>query len=67
MHTVEKEYLTAQECAHFTGFSVEGLRRMRREGRGPKWIKPSGQRRVFYRRIDVEAWMSPAARNDHAA
>jgi hypothetical protein len=35
----EPLYLTASDLAHRWSVSLESLRRWRREGRGPKWVK----------------------------
>jgi Helix-turn-helix domain len=57
MDPIEQEYLSPKQCAQLTGLSYEGLRRMRREGRGPSWCRPAGQRKIFYSRAAVRAWM----------
>lgn len=64
-------YLTTDDLAERTGYSKPTLARWRREGHGPKFLKPGGsaqQSRVRYRLSDVVAWEEACARqNTHQA
>jgi Helix-turn-helix domain len=47
---------TTSETAEYLRMRDQSLRRLRMEGRGPKYIKVSN--RVMYRWSDVEAWLA---------
>ncbi|MGD7707743.1 helix-turn-helix transcriptional regulator [Microlunatus sp. Y2014] len=50
--------LTIEEAAERTRLSVNTLRFLRREGRGPKSGKLG--RRIFFRQADLDAWIDAA-------
>jgi predicted DNA-binding transcriptional regulator AlpA len=52
---VEPEYLTAQQVAQMTGFSLKSLEAMRHTRKGPRFFKVGT--RVRYRVADVRAWI----------
>lgn len=49
------EPMTTQEVAAFLGMSDHNVKKMRRTGKGPEFIK-NGHRSLWYSRADVEAW-----------
>ena len=55
METVQEALLTESETAHRLGVSVSGLRKWRREGTGPPFIRMG--RLVRYSALDIEAWL----------
>ena len=50
------QLLTEIELSKLLAVSVAALRRWRREGRGPRFIRPGG-RLVRYRVQDVSSWL----------
>lgn len=48
---LQELFLTAKQAANLTGFTVEGLRKWRREKRGPRYYKVG--RRVLYDKADL--------------
>lgn len=57
------DMLTTWEAAAMLGVSRDVLERMRREDRGPAWIKVSGDLgkgggQIRYRRVDVEQYLA---------
>lgn len=52
---VTREYLTADQVSHLTGFSAKALEAMRHARKGPSFLKIG--KRVRYRASDVRAWM----------
>jgi len=56
-----RDLLTPREAADFAGYSESTLARLRLEGSGPRFLKPS-PRKVFYRRSDIELWLSQSER-----
>lgn len=59
------QYLTAPETADFLGLSDEVMQEMRRERRGPPYIRlgGGGAGKILYRHEDVEAWRKQQARS----
>ena len=57
------QYLTAPETADFLGMSDEEMQEMRRERRGPPYIRlgAGGAGKILYRQEDVEAWREQQA------
>lgn len=51
-----RPYLSRREVAEEYGFSKRLLETLASAGRGPAMIKATA-RKIFYRRIDVEAWL----------
>lgn len=55
---VTEEWLSpAEVCEHVPGMTVRRLERMRGEGRGPRYAKPS-PKTVVYALADVHAWVA---------
>lgn len=50
------EYLTSAQAAAFLGMTPNGLETMRKEGRGPRYVRASGKL-VRYRVADLRAFM----------
>lgn len=50
------EYLTSPQAAAFLGMTSNGLETMRKEGRGPRYVRASGKL-VRYRVADLRAFM----------
>jgi len=57
---VMPEYLTAQQVAQMTGFSLKSLEAMRHKRNGPPYLKVGT--RVRYRADDVRAWIEKGER-----
>ena len=53
---IETRYLTPEEAEACYHIGVRTLERMRREGRGPLFVKAG--RRILYRIDDVENWLA---------
>jgi hypothetical protein len=54
--TVNEDYVTSDEAAEIVRRPVSTLAYWRHRGEGPPYAKVG--RRVRYRRLDVEAWLS---------
>lgn len=54
--SLAKEIMTEREVSIWLGLSEPTLFRHRRDGTGPNFIRLS-ERRVAYRKADVEAWL----------
>lgn len=54
----EDETFTSASLAEIIHASEETVRWMRHVGRGPRWFRTPGSRRVLYLRSDVEAWLA---------
>ena len=50
------EYLTTAQAASFLGLMAGGMETMRKEGRGPSYVRAS-QKLVRYRVADLRHWM----------
>ena len=50
------KHLNEHQTADVTGLSVESLRRMRHEMRGPQYVKLG--RRVVYSETDLGSWLN---------
>ncbi len=48
--------LTESETARRLGVSVNGLRKWRREGQGPRFIR-LGSRLIRYSAVDLDTWL----------
>ena len=55
-YLLRRRVVTEAEAAHFVSLSLPHLRRLRREGRGPRHVAVS-ERRIGYRIADLEAWI----------
>jgi predicted DNA-binding transcriptional regulator AlpA len=51
-----REFLPQKEVVERYGMTTHFLRDLRREGRGPRFYRPS-PRIVLYRAEDIEAWL----------
>ena len=51
------EYLNTADAAAFLGLTPGGMETMRKEGRGPAYIRASGKL-VRYRVTDLNNWMA---------
>lgn len=62
----EGVYLSPEQvCELVPGVTIEGLKAMRKTGKGPRYSKPAGERGhvTIYRRSDVIAWVEAAFRS----
>lgn len=51
-------YLTPEQvCEIVPGLTRAALGQMRYTGRGPKYLRPGGTRKILYREADVIAWV----------
>ena len=57
MNQVPDILLTERDLAVYLGLSLPTLQRMRADGTGPQFVQLS-QRRIAYRRSDVDAWLT---------
>jgi predicted DNA-binding transcriptional regulator AlpA len=60
-------YITTRQAAEHLGVSTSWLEKLRVYGSGPPYFKPS-ERRILYRRDEIEAWISSSRRtstSDH--
>ena len=56
--TVESPFWTTEEAAEWLRMKPAALFSMRRAGRGPRYLQPSGPNgRVLYRLADLERWV----------
>lgn len=55
-------YATAREISDLTGISESYLAQLRCAGKGPRYFKPGGMRRVLYSPDDVREWIEAGAR-----
>ncbi len=60
---IEQEFLSPKQLAIMLGLTHEGLRRMRREKRGPVFYKPAGEKTIYYKKAEVLAWMNAGRRD----
>ncbi len=60
----ETDLLTSKECAKYRRCSLRKLDRDRAEGRGPPYVRID--RRIFYRRVDVDRFISSRVRGGDA-
>ncbi|SDN90561.1 Helix-turn-helix domain-containing protein [Lutimaribacter pacificus] len=49
------EYMTPAQAAAYLGLTEGGMETMRKEGRGPRYVRPS-HKMVRYARRDLDAW-----------
>lgn len=49
--------LSVGEAAEYTGVSERSLRRLRKQGNGPRFIRVSA-RKFVYDSIDLDSWMN---------
>ena len=54
--TTPRQAISEREAAPYTGLSTHGLRAMRRQGRGPAYLRLG--RAIRYRIVDLDAWMT---------
>lgn len=57
----DDDWFTSKETAAEIRKSVNHLEVMRTQGLGPKWFKPEGSRRVYYRWGDIVEWKAQQA------
>ncbi len=57
MTDYECEYVDTRRAARLTGLSPATLATLRVRGRGPRYHRPGGTRRVVYRVADLHEWM----------
>ena len=57
IHDSVDPILTEKHVSAWIGLSLPSLQRMRSNGSGPRFIQLS-ERRIGYRRSDVEAWLA---------
>ena len=57
VYTPPPEYLNTAHAAAFLGLTPGGMETMRKEGRGPAFIRASGKL-VRYRVADLNDWMA---------
>ena len=53
----DDQFLNAQEAAGFCRLSPKSLMQMRKDGRGPKFLRPAGTLKFLYRKSDLVAWL----------
>jgi predicted DNA-binding transcriptional regulator AlpA len=53
--------LTEKDLSSWLGISLPSLQRMRSRGTGPRFVRLS-ERRIAYRRSDVDAWLARVSR-----
>jgi hypothetical protein len=58
--------LTPAEAARILRTTVQTMANWRVQGKGPPWVRLVG-RRVFYRKIDLKAWIAAQVRNSAQA
>jgi hypothetical protein len=49
---------TPAEVAEALHTTPASLAQMRYRGNGPKFVRPAGRRRVLYRWVDIEQWIT---------
>ena len=64
MGTLQELLLTEAETARRLGISVSGLRKWRREGQGPRFIR-LGSRLIRYSVPDLDAWLLTSTQEPH--
>jgi len=54
------ELLTTKEAAEYLRRSAQGLRKLRWQGHGPRYLRPGRglKSAVLYRRADLDAWLA---------
>jgi len=53
--------LDAESTSLYVGLSVKTLAQLRYQGKGPRFVKPTGGR-VFYYKEDLDAWINRGGR-----
>lgn len=61
MTVIPDKMLGTEQAAAHLGMCVKTLERMRRDGRGPRFIK-MGPRLIRYRLSDLDAWLDAQSR-----
>jgi predicted site-specific integrase-resolvase len=56
----EKQLFTAKEAADYLQYSEVTLELWRREGKGPKFHKPS--QKIYYFKSDLDAWIKESGK-----
>jgi hypothetical protein len=49
--------MDAKNASLYTGLAVKTLAQLRYQGKGPRFVKPTGGK-VFYYREDLDAWLN---------
>lgn len=57
------ELATPAEVAEALHTTTASLAQMRYRGDGPKFVRVAGRRRVLYRWVDVEQWITDSLHN----
>jgi hypothetical protein len=53
----DDRFFNTQEAAGFCHLSPKSLMQMRKDGRGPKFLRPAGTLKFLYRKSDLVAWL----------
>jgi hypothetical protein len=53
----DDEFLNTDEAAAFCRLNPRSLVLMRKDGRGPRFMRPVGTLKFLYRKSDLEAWL----------
>lgn len=65
----DREFVNTEAAARLIGIAAATLATLRVRGRGPKFHRPGGSRRVVYRVADLREWVGEplASTSDHGA
>lgn len=64
--TDQPDLLTTSEAAEYTRQTVNTLAVLRYKGKGPRYIRPEGTRKVLYERSELDAWLAGGVRQGTA-
>ena len=53
----DDQFLNTQEAAGFCHLSPKSLMQMRKDGRGPRFLRPAGTLKFLYRKSDLVVWL----------
>lgn len=56
--TDPNELLSGKAAAEYLGTTENALAVRRKRGTGPVYLKAAGGKRIFYRREDIDAWLT---------
>jgi hypothetical protein len=62
---LSEEFWTSKEVAALIRVTPAALRQWRQRGVGPRWL--NAERRILYRKSDVEAWLEEQYNTPHAS